>query len=96
MEIDIVIIRSKDMKFDEITVTCQLKNPSMPTIVHAAIKQQLNGSMTQRSLLKNKVSARIRNPITPVPNTIRSCSINWIISDVIMEIPPKYILASPE
>ena len=93
MFIAMVNISMRAIKFEDITVTFQLKSPSKPIIIETEKKQLKSGKNTQRKLLKINQRVKTIKANTPAPNTIISFFINVIISSAIIGIPPRCILA---
>ena len=84
-----VRISISEMKFEEITVTCQPARPSRPIMLNPAKKQLANGSTTHRIALKTMANMATRNTNTPKPNVTRSLRIKVIMSSAIIDTPPR-------
>ena len=89
MFIAIVKINIKAIKLDDITVTFQPIIPSNPIIINTEKKHELSGTIIQMKLLNTYHNVATINNKTPIPKTIISFFINYIISSAIIGIPPK-------
>ena len=77
------------IKFEDITVTFQPINPSIPVIMITENIQLDSGIITQTIFLKINHKVIIIKTSTPTPKIIMSFFMYDIISSAIIGIPPK-------
>tara|TARA_B110000495_G_C22638794_1_gene379415 strand:+ start:360 stop:644 length:285 start_codon:yes stop_codon:yes gene_type:complete len=87
MEIDKININ--EIKFDEIAVISQLKNPIKPVIVNTEYVVVIKGINTHLKSLYIRCKTIIINKITAKLKTKISFFIKLIVSLAIISIPPK-------
>ena len=87
--IAILRISINAIKFDEITVTFHPIKPNMPIIKITEVAHPNKGIITHFKSLKINQRVKMIKIKTPIPKTIISLLIKFIISLVIIGMPPR-------